>query len=214
MHETQYYTNQGQVMCQVCKKPLQVIGGTHLKKHQMTMDDYKTKYPEAPLSAKSFGARAKLKSLKGFAGHNVENDVFQEDEIKNIPESKKIRLMVSKVEQVSDKVKKSKKDLPPILKNKVDIVTFLKTMYSSIVTNYFIEKKNLSGLLEYSVITDIVDLTSKTNFEFPNAFWHNRDARYDRYRDKKLEQDGWTVIRINEQYPTTDTLKKHMDVVF
>lgn len=210
VNEAQYFTSQGQVICQVCKKGFQVIGATHLAKHNMTMETYKEKFPEVPLSAKSFSARAKFRDLEGFAGQN--EDTFQET-VSNLPDSKEIRQKAKELEQVEVKEEKPK-NLPPILKSKVDIIDFLKNMYSSVTENYFIEKRNLSGLLEYSYITDIVDLNSKTNFEFPQAFWHNRDARQDRLRDEKLKTDGWTVIRINEHYPTTDDLKKSMDIVF
>lgn len=210
INEAEYFTSQGQIICQVCKKAYQVIGSTHLKKHNLTMASYKEQFPEAPLSAKSFKVRAKSRDIEGFAGQN-ESEFG--NTVKNLPYAKDIRQKVKELEQRKPKEEKPVK-LPPILQNKVDIIKFLKTMYSSIAQDYLIEKNTLSGLLEYSFITDIVDLSSKTNFEFPKAFWHNRDARQDRLRDQKLKVNGWTIIRINKTRPSIDDIKKYLDIVF
>ncbi len=211
MDESRFFNDQGKVLCQVCMKPFHVIAATHLKKHDMTIETYRNTYPDAPLASKMFSAKAKYKESELFGK--------QEDKLKidvpgksKEPSAKKVRQMVKQIE-TPEKEPEPKVDLPPILKNKVDIKAFLKKAYSRMTENYFIEKQNLTGYLEYAYITDLVDLASKTIFDFPNTFWHNRDARQDNMRNKKLEQDGWTIITITEQYPTVADLQNYIDLV-
>lgn len=208
MDESRYFNDQGKVLCQVCMKPFQVISATHLKKHEMTIETYKNTYPEAPVSSKMFMAKNKYRDSTLFED---QEEKFGED-VKNVPDSNQVRKLVKQAETKTVQPEPAC-DLPPILKNKVDIKAFLKKAYSRITENYFIEKQSLSGHLEYSFITDIVDLASKTIFDFPKTFWHNRDARQDGLRSQKLESDGWTIITIEEQYPTVKTLQKYIDLV-
>ena len=52
------------IKCQVCGKSFQQIHYKHLKQHNLTVEEYKSKYPDAPINSKaSSGCRSK--SLKG-----------------------------------------------------------------------------------------------------------------------------------------------------
>jgi len=210
MNDARYFNDQGLVLCQVCMKPFQVISATHLKKHEMTIEKYKLTYPDAPLSSKIFMAKNKFK----------DSEIFKDDEKNQFGNSVKtnidvndIRKLAKKAETVVVKPPASETNLPPILKNKVDIRSFLKKAYTRIAENYFIEKFDQYGGLTYCYITDIVDLQTKTIFDFPNTFWHNRDARQDGLRNKKLIEDGWTIKTIIEQYPTVKDVQSHMDLI-
>jgi len=210
-NEAKYFNDQGKILCQECNAAYQVIGATHLKKHGLTMTQYKEKYPDAPVSSKAFKAKSQLKhlNLEGFGTANKTDDFKKEPD--PIPDHKEILKKAAQKEKAKEKVIEEK---PPMFPSKAEIITFLKTMYSSIVENYFIEKTNLSGLLEYRYVTDIIDRSSKTDFEFRGAPWHNKYPRQDRHRDQKLKQDGWTIIRIDSPNPTVKMIKDHMDIVY
>jgi len=222
MNEARYYNDQGKVLCQVCMKPFQVISATHLKKHGMNIDKYKETYPDAPLSSKSFMAKNKYK----------DSDIFKDDEdafgrkrteeptktdfgddVQNTPNVDMIRQLAKAAETEDVEPEDDGSNLPPILKNKVDIKSFLKKVYTNIAENYFIEKLDNNGGLLYCYITDLVDLKTRTIFDFPNTFWHNRDARQDGLRNQKLIADGWTIKTITEKYPTVSDVQAHMDLV-
>jgi hypothetical protein len=55
-----------------------------------------------------------------------------------------------------------------------------------------IEQFHLNGLLEYTFITDFVDMDTKTIFDFPNAFWHNQDRHIIYNKWELLKRDGWS----------------------
>jgi len=213
VNEARYFNDQGKVLCQVCMKPFGVIGATHLKKHDMTMDQYKEQYPDAPLSSKAFKAKANLRDIKGFGSGDDEtkpNPLMEDGEVS----AKDVRQKAKEAEQKKEPEKEPEK-LIPILQNKVDIIKFLKTIYPVVRENFFIEKRNhINDALEYSFITDIVDLQTKTIFDFPNAYWHNQDARQDYYKDKKLQDDGWTIHRFTNKHPSVDLIKEKLDLVF
>jgi len=143
-NEAKYYTDQGKIICQECYQAYQVIGSTHLKKHNLTMTTYKEKYPGIPVSSKSFKAKSKYKhlDLEGFGKANKANEFKKAPAI---PDHNEIRKQAEQKENPK-KSKKPKVKLPPILQSKPDIIEFLKTIYSSVKENHFIQNQNLSGL--------------------------------------------------------------------
>jgi len=46
------YTEKGLVVCKYCLKPFKHITPTHLRTHNMTVDDYKEKFPGAPMACR------------------------------------------------------------------------------------------------------------------------------------------------------------------
>jgi len=218
INEATYFSDKGQVLCQVCRKPYGVIGSTHLKKHDMTMEQYKEKFPDAPLSSKSFKVRAKMRDLKGFGssdeGITDERPNPLMEDLDAPISAKVIREKAKALEAKKPEPEPEPDKLPPILQSKVDIMKFLKTLYPVIRENYSIEKKNTDNWLVYCFITDIVDLQTKTIFDFPNAYWHNRDGRQDYNKENKLMEDGWTIHTFNSPNPTIDMLKDKLDLVF
>ena len=90
------------------------------------------------------------------------------------------------------------------LGSKLLIFKNLKAMYPDMEINYFIEKFNLTGHLEYSYVSDFADPVRKINVEFPNTYWHNGGMLPDTSRNNKLQQDGWKVIEIASKAPSVE----------
>lgn len=207
MSEREYMRN-GRVVCQECGKDYKIINPKHLMKHDMSMVDYKLKYPDAPASSDVFKAEIR------YSEHETLSST--EEGQKEINLRKNIREEAKKIEEKQGEVKKKEKEknrLPPVLQSKIDVFDFLKQFFPNLIQNYFIEKLTLMGHLEYSYITDFVDPRSRMDFEFPSAFWHNDSGRIEPQRDDKLKADGWTVIRINSKCPTINELREFLDIV-
>jgi len=204
MIDSQYYDERGNVICQLCKKSFNIISPTHLKKeHGIKFNTYKSQFPDAPISGDKFSKTMKY----------VKTDFFRKDDnVDTIPQIENIL-----TENFEEKLKEFSNFKKPkqftlsynIQKSKVDILNFLICYFDEIENSYFIEKYTLSGHLDYRFITDIVDLKTKTNFEFPNSFWHNRDVAK-AHRDLKLKSDGWTIIDILSKSPTVTDVEEEL----
>jgi len=57
--EKKYFNEDGLVLCQYCLKPFKVITKNHLTFHNLTLDDYKQRYPDAPMKWKGFNYNLK-----------------------------------------------------------------------------------------------------------------------------------------------------------
>lgn len=219
----QYYDKVGKIICQECKKSFDVILPTHLKKfHSMTMNEYKEKYPNFPLASQSFGSKQKYKNtVKAMKEDALKQEIKnQEIEIEEF-NIDKIPIINSKITQktnsfADDLIKfgtsleieeaKLKFDDPRIHKTKLVVLNFLSQYFHDLKNSHFIEKINLSGILEYRLITDMCSEINKIDFEFPNAFWHNYDLPK-AIRDQLLKRDGWKIIEFKDNNLSLDYIK-------
>ena len=169
----------GKVVCQVCGKSF-VILGNHIKRHDMTTEEYKEKFPDCPMTSEQFKAKMKYSSNKNtMFDNNDEIVVNEEPDIEEIEEE----IIIEK----SNSIEQSREE----------ILDLLSTYFHNVKQNYMITKLFLDKRIEYEFITDYCDPVLKIIIDFPKAFWHNSDRYINYNRDHILEQDGWKVIKIN-----------------
>lgn len=214
----QYYDKVGKIICQECGRSYDVILPTHLKKtHDMTMNEYKEKYPDYPLASKSFGSKQRYKNTvkamkEGDIGQEIqieELNNFDLDKIPPVNVEKSVSTFIDEINDFSksfeEKITEQKFNDPNIHKEKLIILNFLAKYFHDLQNSYFIEKINLSGMLEFRLISDICSPSNKLNFEFPNTFWHNHDVPK-QSRDLILQQDGWKIIDVPGTKPSSSTI--------
>jgi hypothetical protein len=213
IEDDNYVTKEGKVICQVCKKEYNVITPAHLKKsHNMTMDEYKLKYPNASLVGEKTKNRRKYSQDQYFKTKQEENDEFKEFyKNDNNPEIEEINIK-KEIEENDDEIikeyviekskdfdvleyKANKKDndieINPIQKMKNRIHKQIKKYFPNTKIDYLIEEKSMIGnRLLYAYITDFCDPVLKVDIEFPDTFWHNNDMLNNSNRDINLERDG------------------------
>jgi len=220
--------DEGKVICQICGRPFLVISVTHLKKHGITLDQYRTRYPDLPISSKEFKTRGKFGKMGLFKKESKETeDTIRDDDlpekksehvtgpvIEDLPEEKAGHVTdpviedvdFSKVAEVIEPPSDSSSN--PITRKKQEIIDYLRGIFPSIQENYLIHKVNLGGHLEYEFITDFADPLLKIDFEFPKTCWHNRDRYMNVRRNEILRSDGWKVVEIQSNNPTLNILEE------
>lgn len=205
METPTYFDERGNVICQLCNKAFTAITPTHLKKsHGIKFNTYRSQFPDAPITGDKFSKTMKY----------VKTDFFKkDDDLDTIPKIENIlgENFEEKLKEFSN-YKQPRKFICNVgntPKSKVDIINFLMIYFDEIENNFFVEKYTLSGHLDYRFVTDIVDLKTKINFEFPNAFWHNRDVAK-AHRDLKLKSNGWTIIDILSKSPTVSDVEEEL----
>jgi hypothetical protein len=192
----------GKAVCQECGGEFMLISPAHLKKHGITMAEYKLKYPGCPVSG------AEYKATK-----NVYHDsiLFKNDE--GLP-SEPLDDDIALAELSEGIYKHSILNLEGVSKNKADILTFLHDAYPYLEDNYSIEKRHFHDeSLLWKYITDMADPIKKVIFDFPDAFWHNEDAYPDPQKYDKLREDGWIVIVVDKHYPTAQDVYQDTDII-
>jgi hypothetical protein len=209
MTDPTYFDERGNVICQLCNKPFTVISPTHLKKaHGIKFDTYRAQFPDAPITGEKFSKTMKY----------VKTDFFKKDEEDDEDELDKLPTVEKALSNdFEDKLKEFISKKPKLFvnesgvvpKDKAAIINFLMGHFDDIEYNYFVEKLTISGHLEYRLITDIVDTRRKINFEFPDAFWHNKDVQKN-YRDSKLQSDGWLIVDIYSKAPSVRDVESEL----
>ncbi len=201
-----YFDERGNVICQLCQKPFNIISPTHLKKeHGLTFEGYKSQFPGAPISGEKFSKTMTFARTKLF--NEKEEPIDMIPQIESVLEEN----FEEKLKEFSNyrKPKTFTSDGGVIPKGKLDILNFLLAYFDEIENNYFVEKYTLSGHLDYRLVTDIVDLKRKIDFEFPNAFWHNKDVAKP-HRDLRLTGDGWTIVEILSKSPNVKEVEEEL----
>jgi len=235
------FSDKGEVICQECGAGYKVITGTHTRKHGMSIEEYRAKYPGAPTSGKMFSLtmsqvqskteifEEKPTKVEVDLNDTGEDDVITDegavdeviiDEITDDEDAPTIEEIQEKIqdEDMSDLFQfEGVQDPEPYddadegdrsPKDKLQLIKFLRKKYPFIQNNYMIRKFTITGHLEYEFITDMADPINKIDFEFPNAFWHNRMSYEDPRRDAKLRQDGWRIITVEARAPKVAHVKK------
>lgn len=213
-----YYDEKtGKVRCQLCGKAYLVISPTHVKKHGITYDEYKMKFPDAPLSTDEFkirGTHGKFKDL--FEPKKQDEEIGEEiliTEEEYPPDDIVEEIIKEAVDEEEEKIKKlgdSEKQKPkdPIKAMKRRVYDGLSIYFSNVKADYVVEDKTIGGKTKYSYITDFCDPMMRIIFEFPNTFWHNTDFFLDPMKYEKLRQDGWKIIVIKSKAPTVKDIER------
>jgi hypothetical protein len=209
MTDPTYFDERGNVICQLCNKPFTVISPTHLKKaHGIKFDTYRAQFPDAPITGEKFSKTMKYVKTDFFK-KDEEDDEDDIDKLPTIEKSLSNNFESKLKEFISKRPKLFKDESGLVPKDKADIINFLMQHFDNIKYNYFVEKLSISGHLDYRLVTDIVDVERKINFEFPDAFWHNKDVQKN-YRDMRLKADGWMIVDIYSKAPTVDDVEKEL----
>jgi hypothetical protein len=191
--------DKGQVGCALCKEFFTIITSNHLKKaHDISMNEYKLRFPGAPLSGLIFSSKQKFKYSNALKSEPIiEDDCISDDtpEIIELPPIKKIELPIVECNYYG------------IHEDKVEILKYLKTIFSSIENNYIFDKYSLGGFLEHQTVMDIADKNKRIDFEFPDTFWHNIGFTDKHYREQRLMDSGWKIINFNTLAPTINEVE-------
>jgi len=210
-------SEEGKIECLLCNKSFKILTDAHMKaKHESTLQDYKKKFPKAPIASKVYGTIQKYKENKifseevkeaaeekfpeieefaeGSGGFQMEPDVEAEPTIEELDMKTEIGTLMTENGIDRDNLKYS-------------IFVYLKSAFPGLKNNFMIEKFVQGNNLVYQFITDMADPGRMIDFEFTNAFWHNVGT-YDDTRDTKLKKDGWTVINIKQRRPTVEYVKE------
>lgn len=186
------FDENGKIICQICGKSYLVVNPLHLKTHNITIDEYKERFPDAPMSTKEHIKRGKYGKQKDMLIHNELEEVIVEEELDDI--------------EIFAKSETS--NLDPMTKMKRKILEHLKYHYSNTEMDYLIRQFGKDGRLKFEFISDFCDPVLKIVFQFPGTFWHNFDLIIDLNKTVKLEQYGWKVIKIRSKNPSYDTIDK------
>jgi len=192
----------GKAICQECGQECKLITPAHLKKHDITLSEYKLKYPDCPISGTQYKATRftykdsiLFKDSEGLPSESLDEDITLAELKEGI-------------------VKHSVLNFEGVSKNKVDILSFLHNAYPYLEDNYCIEKRHFhDDALLWKYITDMADPIKKVLFDFPNAFWHNEDPYPDPQKYEKLKDDGWIVIVVDKHYPTAIDVFQDTDII-
>lgn len=236
MSESKYVDEQEKVICQVCGKSYWTITPQHLRFHNVTMNEYKIKFPDAPIVSKisiqksSVTHKARFSKLKIFINSEkpkvdeviTDNDIdlnsisIQEELIENKKnEIVELELLKKGLKDINDP-ELFDKELDPYNttpKQKLELLRNLKLIYPNLKNNYSIEKLTPSGHLEYKFITDMADPSAKTVIDFPNTFWRNIDVPPNPMKYDILKRDGWKVIIVKEVGPNMKVMRKYIDYI-
>jgi len=215
--ETKYFTESGKVICQLCGKSYKMITATHLKKfHQLSVEQYREQFPDAPVSSKEFRAKQKYKHstiLKQTESSQKEASVKTEVVVDNQKE-KIIEIKESDV--ISEPAATTHELWKPdyVFVNRVQAYEYLKYKLNSemLKMNYLVRIFTLSGHLDHAFITDVVDIKNKIDFEFTGVRWHNTPAIIgEQRRNSIMIKNGRRVISIREQAVTPKVIDFYLD---
>lgn len=195
------FDEKGKVICQACGKSFLVISPKHLKKHNITYEDYTKRFPQAPLSSQEFIARGKYGKNKDLF---VPNEIGEEqlvDEEAN-PDIEDLEV---------EKLIKSSKPSTPMEAMKLKILDHLRMYFANVKMDYFIRQFGTDNNLKFEFITDYCDPILKVVIQFPETFWHNQEAAIDPNKNVKLEKYGWKIIEIPTNNPSYELIRQYVD---
>lgn len=192
----------GKCICQECGKAYGLITPAHLKTHNLTLEEYKLLYPDCPISGAQFAATTNLYH---------DSVLFKDKEAEpSAPTEEEVALSLLK----SSGKPHSILNLEGVPKNKADILEYLHDAYPYLENNYAIEKRHFyDDRLLWKYITDMADPVKKVIFDFPDAFWHNRDEYPDHQKNQKLKDDGWIIVTVEKHYPTVQDVIEDTDII-
>ncbi len=189
-------TEDGKIKCAICGQVFSRITQKHLNKHDISVAEYKKKFPDAPLSGLALMAKLHHGDSSLFIKEEKEDptDIINELMKKNVPDP---NLEIDEhLFKITNPVKR-------------EIYSVIKKYFPDVVPDYNIKKFNLQRSLEYSIITDLADPHRLIDFEFPNAYWHNPGFYYHSpVREQLLRNDSWKVIIIESKYPTVEKIEQ------
>ena len=194
-----FFDDKGKVICQACGKSYLVISPRHLQTHNLKYSDYTSRFPQAPLSNKEFIARGKYGKDKTILSQTEEPEV--EELTTTLDED-------PEVEEFEATLLKPDKPLDKIQLMKAKLFDHLRIHFSNVQQDYLIMQYNSNGSFAFEFITDYCDPVLKVVIQFPDTFWHNREAAIDPNKNHKLKQYGWKIIEIPSPAPSIQKIDR------
>ena len=111
------------------------------------------------------------------------------------------------VEELENILKPEKK-LDNIQAMKSRIFDHLRIYFSNVKQDYMIMQYGTDNRFKFEFITDYCDPILKVVIQFPDTFWHNREAAVDPNKYNKLRGYGWKIIKIPTNSPTFENIDK------
>ena len=198
------------VKCEICGKEFQRITPRHLRTHNVTMDEYRTRYPDSPIVSFTATRRKVADVFKDQENKSIEieDKIFEEEELDTdviIEELDFNEIQIPEHDITETYVDVEQLDYCSTQKDKV--LEILKKFFSNVKKDYLVRERSVNGSILYECITDFADPVLKIDIEFPNTFWHNQEL-WNTSRDQRLKEFGWTVINIYSKAPTFKDINK------
>jgi len=205
-----YNDDKTKLICQYCLSEMKMITPSHLKSHDMTLDEYRDRFPDAPLSMKKQKKKI-ITSKKEEQGKEIRY---------NIDISDKTKLRLKKMDTPIDvivKVEENKPDIP--IEKQLDlgddqkiltkdrVFKAVQKVYPNIKRNHIFKKTNIGGNILYTVMTDFGDPSKRVMIDFSGMAWHVKTPLLTKYRKKDLlSESKWKYIHIEEDSLTTNEI--------
>jgi len=213
------YDQEGKILCQECGKSLNIISPTHLRKHSLTLAQYKEKYKNINVTSQKYKTVQKFCHTTMFAPQpkpltEIMDEVVVEKPTEPEEESKDITQEALQVLGQQDKniIPEKPNVKNPMEDMKKRILNLLRRDLLHIQQNYTVQIFTPSGHLLHEFITDFGDPVNQLIVNFPKTFWHNKNL--DPAANTRLNEHGWKVIEIHSNAPSdqliTETLKPYL----
>ena len=196
------------VRCEICGKEFQRITPMHLRTHNVTMDEYKIKYPDSPITSFTATRRKVADVFKDQESKTIETEdkIYEEEELDTDVIIEELNFDEIPDHDVTETyVDTDQVDYCSVQKDTV--LEILKKFFSNVKKDYLVRERNVNGSILYECITDFADPVLKIDIEFPNTFWHNQEP-WNTSRDQRLKEFGWTVVNIYSKAPTFKDINK------
>jgi len=199
------FNEQGKVVCQICGKSYLVISPRHLGTHNIKYDEYKLRFPNAPLSSEEFNASSKYGKEKHLF---VEEELSKFEEEMPLPDLDVEEIVVNEDPDIDEEIdlskllKTDKLENDVMARSKNRILDHLRVYFTNIEKDFLIDQYGVDDNLKFHFITDFCDPVLKIVIQFNNTFWHNSELAVDPNKKIKLEQYGWKVVEFESVNPT------------
>jgi len=198
-----YFTEDGRVICQYCHKTFKRITAQHTRKHDMNVDEYKFRFPGAPLDHLQISEfRSDSVDLEApvIAKPPHEPQLSPEDIISQIKNDS------TPVEEAPAIIKENTTFEAVKFQHKGEVLSFIRKYLPTLKNNYFYKKTTIEGEVLFTFVTDMADPQNRVVIDFPDTFWHNRDFYYESRKKELLNQSKWKYIIINGEAPTNQEI--------
>ncbi len=208
------FNEQGKVVCQICGKPYLVISPRHLGTHNIKYDEYKLRFPDAPLSSEEFNASSKYGREKTLF---VEKELDKFEEESELPDEDIEEIIVDEEPDIEAEIdlsmllEREKEDKDIMARGKNKILDHLKTYFTNVQKDYFVRELGIGGMLKFEFITDFCDPVLKIVIQFPKTFWHNQELAVDSTKNSKLTECGWRVIEFDSVSPSFKEISSRIE---
>ena len=206
--ELQYepFDDKGKVVCQICGKSYLVISPRHLAVHKIEYSDYTKRYPTAPLSSEQFTIKSKYGKNSTLFVKEIDEDIMEEEVyVDEEPELEELELETA-LKRVVDEVR------DPVQVRKMRVLDHLRLHFANVEKDFTIRHiSQISKKQLFEYITDFCDPILKIVIQFPNTFWHNKDAHLDPLKNHRLREHNWKVLIVESRNPTVDQIDSVID---